>query len=213
MAHFVTLDVESLRARAAQFRADAEAMLRTADDIEGHIHFLLQFADPTAPQPSLLNAEAATVRMPAAFMNAGEKRSPMQINHTEGVGKSSRYGIVTGKWLSVLRLLAETAQDEPFDLATAADAVREAQGKDRRLAEIRRQFDPYIEAGYLTKVSPDVYRFTERGFEKAGVARQPRPTEYYDALHENVMAAAVAEDRDEEDSRLLAPDTKPQTID
>lgn len=193
-----SLPLAQLRALAAAEREAGEAKIRRADEIDAHIDALLSLVQPVQaarPPKTQFAMIGKGFTPPRAFDN-----SPAAQEET--AQKSSRYGIVTGKWLRVLRVLAETAELEPFALAIASDAVTQEQGKGRRLAEIRRQFEPYIDAGYLVKVGEDQYKFTYKGFKKVGFVPGDTPVER--AAEENEPSSATSVGADDGSETALA---------
>lgn len=154
-----SLSISALRERAAEMRREAEVIRSKADAIEEAIDRLLSVLGEPAPQPTMrISLKAAAI--PAAFMSG---KPPAEDE------RSSRYGIITSKWISVLRPLAEAAGYDEFSIPLAIDVVKEVHGKERRAVDIRRQFQPYIDAGYLQEM-PDGYKFTTAGFAKIGLS-------------------------------------------
>ena len=195
-----TLPIAVLRAKAAKLRQNADSLIRTADEIDSHIDALLRFVedDEQIEEPTL--AIARTVPISAANVNS----STSSLTHSEGMETSNRFGVVTNKWVRVLRVLAETAEREPFPLAVAADAVQQEQGKPRRAADIRRQFEPYLVAGYLIRTDVDQYQFTDRGFRKVGFVPGQK-TQEQSAPKENEPSGGYSTDGSDADGSDESP--------
>lgn len=78
-------------------------------------------------------------------------------------------GAISAKWKAILVEMAEWQEliSEFTKISDIVDLVAKNMGRTLRPAEIKRQFDPYVTAGYLS-VSDEGYHVTKLGFEKIG---------------------------------------------
>ena len=159
MAEPETLSIPEIRARAAEMR-------RLADEMDSHVDALLALMQPSKPAHARPPHPAAKM---VARVATPDARLQFFGGGTLDQARTHRHGIVTSKWMRVLQALATFAGRDPFPVSLAVDAVREGHGKTRRPTEIRRQFQPYVDAGYLIQENEDAYRFTDRGFAKIGI--------------------------------------------
>ena len=164
---------DQLRAEIRRHRDLAAEHNRIADGLESNV---------AAIETLLLSGAIAATAAAAATYAARPVPAPQS---TKGRGGKVP-GAISSKWQAILRDIAEweVVTGEPVSVDNVIGLIEKPLGKKLRPAELKRQFEPYVAAGYMIEVG-NTYTFTASGRSKIGFKKNEAP-------NDNVAGASEA---------------------
>lgn len=134
-------DIADLRNQLAQLERKAELLRAELRGLERAQRYIVRIT----PSQSV-----------AAFLNAHKPQ------RTEPVRGGRQPGAISNRWKIILASLMDGA----FDEGAVAQAIEAIEGRKIKRSEVKRQFEAYIEHGYLERAERGMYRVTPSARQK-----------------------------------------------
>lgn len=186
---YQNLSIAELKQQAARLREQAAAIDAAIMSFE------------TSMSAAMLRAAMPTYRPPTNLISTPKIMAPLPKATTPLLPKrkGKQPGSISAKWKQCLIAMANVAH-AGLNLSTevVAKVVLDTTNRNLRPSQIKRQFQAYVDAGYLVVNDEDNYEFTEIGHNKIGFKAEHKspPVDT-----EGLSVGDVAE-------RLNAPDSK-----
>lgn len=147
-----TISITELRERSAALRAQADEI----DSVIASLARLMEQASQRGPFIRAAVVSAAGIK-PAAYGGGGSV-----VATRNGVNRGKAPGTLNMSWRANFARIADVSGQDEFPLDLVRDVITERTGNEVKLSAIRRQFNGYIDHGYVTSDAPDRYRLTDK---------------------------------------------------